>query len=279
MRYFRSCSLLVLICFCWWTPAVAAKNNPIITEAFADVSAGEVEINGTNFGTNPDVELGEFGLLNITLATDSKIIADLPVGILAGDYLLKVFRPEGNDDDDDDDEDGDDDDDDGGNSSKRTVKYDLTVGAVGPQGPQGNPGPVGETGPQGPQGDPGPQGPPGPQGVPGPQGPQGEPGSSQPGSLAVYTVSDSIARSSVDIKTATASCLGNDELVGGGFNVSAFNGPVGQPQENEILGNLMVRVSEPQGESDWTVIVLETTSTTGEWALTARARCLVIPDP
>ncbi|MDT7042851.1 hypothetical protein [Candidatus Nitronereus thalassa] len=273
MEYVRTCSLLVLVCFCMWTTPVAAQSKPKITEAFADVSAGEVEIIGTNFGNNPDVKLGEFGFLNVTLATDTKIIADLPVGILAGDYLLKVIRPEGNDDDDDDD------DDDGGNSSKHTVKYDLTVGAVGPQGPQGNPGPVGATGPQGPQGDPGPQGPQGPQGVPGPQGPQGEPGSSQPGSLEVYTVFNSIARSSVDIKIATASCLGNDELLGGGFNVSAFNGPVGQPQENEILGDLMVRVSEPQGESDWTVIVLETTATTGEWALTTRARCLVVPDP
>jgi Collagen triple helix repeat (20 copies) len=50
---------------------------------------------------------------------------------------------------------------------------------VGPQGPQGDPGPQGIAGPQGPQGTPGPagsDGTTGPQGPPGPQGPAGQAG-------------------------------------------------------------------------------------------------------
>lgn len=75
------------------------------------------------------------------------------------------------------------------------VSFDgVTIGAVGPQGPKGDPGPAGPqgpagapgaTGPIGPAGATGPQGPigiglPGPMGPAGPQGPQGEPGPEGP---------------------------------------------------------------------------------------------------
>ena len=56
-------------------------------------------------------------------------------------------------------------------------------GAVGPQGPKGDPGEPGSAGPQGPKGDTGPQGEKGDTGAPGepgPQGPQGEPGPQGP---------------------------------------------------------------------------------------------------
>ncbi|MHC9510407.1 DUF7467 domain-containing protein [Kangiella sp. M94] len=67
--------------------------------------------------------------------------------------------------------------------------YDLTIGGVGPQGPQGDTGPAGpqgDTGPAGPQGDTGPAGPQGdtgpagPQGDTGPAGPQGDTGPAGP---------------------------------------------------------------------------------------------------
>ena len=51
-----------------------------------------------------------------------------------------------------------------------------SLGATGPQGPQGDPGPRGETGATGPQGEAGATGPRGETGSPGPQGPQGDPG-------------------------------------------------------------------------------------------------------
>lgn len=57
-----------------------------------------------------------------------------------GDYLLRVTN---------------------GKGESQGDEYDLTIGAVGPEGPQGEPGPEG---PQGPQGAPGPEGPAGPQG-------------------------------------------------------------------------------------------------------------------
>ncbi len=54
--------------------------------------------------------------------------------------------------------------------------YDLTLGAVGPQGPQGKQGDIGPQGPQGKVGDTGAQGPQGKQGDTGAQGPQGKQG-------------------------------------------------------------------------------------------------------
>lgn len=70
-----------------------------------------------------------------------------------------------------------------------TALFDLSIGAVGPEGPQGEVGPAGpqgEVGPAGPQGEVGPAGPQGevgpagPQGDVGPAGPQGEVGPAGP---------------------------------------------------------------------------------------------------
>lgn len=174
MKYEKIILVILAVWWGWGVASVAAhenKNDPTITEAFADVGAGEIEIIGTNFGTAPTVSLGEFGLLNVTLATDSKILADLPVGILAGDYLLRVSRSRNKKDDDDDDHDG---------KKNKTAFYDLTIGAVGPQGPAGPPGANGVPGPQGPQGERGPQGVAGPVGPQGPAGADGAPGPQGP---------------------------------------------------------------------------------------------------
>lgn len=155
MHYYRFVSVVVVICLGCWSLPVAAMNNTnavTITEAFADVSMGEVEIYGNNFGSSPTVSLGEFGLLNVTLPTDTKVIATLPPGILPGDYLLTVSA---------------------GNGVSQTDKYNLTIGAVGPQGAQGATGAQGPTGPAGAKGATGAQGPTGPQGVTGVQGQTG----------------------------------------------------------------------------------------------------------
>lgn len=61
--------------------------------------------------------------------------------------------------------------------SPSTDRYDLTIGAVGPQGPTGVTGAIGPTGPAGAHGPAGPQGPAGPTGPTGPQGPTGLTGS------------------------------------------------------------------------------------------------------
>lgn len=113
-----------------------------------------------DFGPGPiSVSLGGIGDLNVDDANDTVIQASVPTEIPAGDYLLTV----GN-----------------GNGQSQNDEYDLTIGAVGPQGPQGEAGPqgaVGRQGDSGPQGDTGPQGPAGALGPIGPQGPQGPQGS------------------------------------------------------------------------------------------------------
>ncbi len=134
-----------------------------------------IEIVGEDllFGSDgPVVMLGEYvdPLVIVGVPTDEVIVALLPENIVAGDYLLTVSN---------------------GNGQSQNDEYDLTIGAVGPQGPQGEPGPQGphgEPGPAGPAGDPGPagadgaqgpqglQGEPGPAGIPGKQGPPGPEG-------------------------------------------------------------------------------------------------------
>ena len=116
----------------------------------------------------PSVTLGHIGTLSIIgTPTDTLIEASLPAPILDGDYLLTVS---------------------GGTGQSQNDEYDLTIGAVGPQG---NPGLQGDLGPQGDPGADGADGAPGADGTDGAdgadgadgddgadgaQGPQGDPG-------------------------------------------------------------------------------------------------------
>ena len=69
--------------------------------------------------SGPTVTLGEFGPLAIVgIPTDTFIQATLPAMISAGDYLLTVSA---------------------GKGQSQNDEYDLTIGAVGPQGEQGDP--------------------------------------------------------------------------------------------------------------------------------------------
>jgi hypothetical protein len=70
-----------------------------------------------------------------------------------------------------------------GGGASQYDEYDLTIGAVGPEGEQGPKGDTGDTGAQGPKGDkgdPGEQGPKGDKGDPGEQGPKGDTGDQGP---------------------------------------------------------------------------------------------------
>ncbi len=131
-----------------------------IEEVFVDFGAGELDIMGLelDFGPGPlEVTLGGLPLVVLSAAADT-IVAALPEALPEGDYLLVVSN---------------------GNGESQNDEYDLTIGAVGPQGPQGEQGMIGPQGLQGPQGEQGmigPQGPQGQQGLIGPQGPQGEQG-------------------------------------------------------------------------------------------------------
>ena len=103
--------------------------------------------------------LGDYGPLVVNsclLDPDNEIIIELPPYIQDGDYTLTIQT---------------------GSSVHQYDTYNLTIGAVGPEGPPGEQGPEGAQGPQGEQGATGPQG---EEGAIGPQGPQGEEGAIGP---------------------------------------------------------------------------------------------------
>lgn len=164
------CLLLLAVVFA--SPASAGrKEGPVIDEVFVVFGDPDtVMILGRNFISIGDsdsdsycrgggVTLGGLGGLVIQSASDTEIVAELPVGLPYGDYLLTVV------------------------CCKSKVDYDLTIGATGPAGPAGPEGPQGEQGKLGPEGlqgeqgklgEPGPQGEQGKLGDPGPQGEQGK---------------------------------------------------------------------------------------------------------
>ena len=135
-----------------------------------------------------EVMLGQYGPLAVLSPGDTELVvhcfvaSDPEFECDDGDYKLKVAivrgKRVGRRNDDDDDDDGDDDDDD----KRRIIRYasyDLTIGAVGPQGVIGATGLVGPIGPQGLPGNDGKDGDPGADGKdgdPGADGKDGDPG-------------------------------------------------------------------------------------------------------
>jgi len=147
---------------------------PQIVRADPDVSSTQLLIDGIHFGTAlPNVTLAGIPLTVVT-HTDTHITALLPPsGVDAATYSLIVSVPVPR-----------------STFTVPSLPFNVAIGAVGPQGPKGEPGAVG---PQGPKGDPGaagaagPQGPQGPMGATGPagpQGPQGSPGGQGPAGSA-----------------------------------------------------------------------------------------------
>jgi hypothetical protein len=124
-----------------------ATGQLVIRAAQAD--ATYIYIAGVNLGASPMVYLGGVPLGGVTTDGSGTQIRALNPAFPAGTYLLHVSN---------------------GNGATDNGTFDLTIGAVGPQG---EPGGSGDRGPQGATGDQGPQGPPGVQGPPGPPGPTG----------------------------------------------------------------------------------------------------------
>ena len=95
-----------------------------ITAVFVDCDTDEIEIvivgEDFDFGPGPlSVTLGNFGALPIVgTPTGNQIVVEGPDGLCAepGDFLLTVAT---------------------GNGQSQSDEYDLTIGAVGPQGPPG----------------------------------------------------------------------------------------------------------------------------------------------
>jgi hypothetical protein len=155
-------------------PAQAAPPPSVkqvsVTNVEVDYSSGEMFVFGHNFGTGEvTVTIAEIPVrVQKHLETVLTVTVPRPILNTPGSYRLTVAT---------------------GKGAGRSDAFDVTIGAVGPQGPKGDPGPVGprgprgSVGPQGPKGDTGPAGPvgaQGPKGDTGPMGPVGPPGSVGP---------------------------------------------------------------------------------------------------
>ena len=148
----------LLACAVAATAAAAGPSPLVVTSVVVDdtVAPCLMTIRGEGFGSEePTVRLDDTDLL-VIYHDDTLIDAELSDCSLVGDYLLEVIS--------------------GGARPKRYEDL-LTLGEVGPEGPQG---PVGPEGPQGPVGPEGAQGPVGPQGIQGPAGPEGPQGPQGP---------------------------------------------------------------------------------------------------
>jgi hypothetical protein len=140
MRHVLCTAAALLLVTTFATAATPVVNNSVINYG---VSPNQITISGSGFSPQGKSPAVLFNNVNLSLASfsDSQIVASLSNGTSAASYRLRITNSQGN-----------------------FCDFDVTYGAVGPQGPIG---PQGTTGPQGPGGPQGPQGPQGAQGVPG----------------------------------------------------------------------------------------------------------------
>lgn len=136
-----------------------ATSQLVVNQVLVSDSGDTLFINGVNFdnGDFPVVELGGEEL-TVPLSDALQITTDLPLSFIDGSYTLTVNT---------------------GLQRSQFDSFELTLGAVGPQGLPGPVGPTGGRGDIGLQGREGPSGSQGPQGVRGDAGPQGPRGLSQ----------------------------------------------------------------------------------------------------
>lgn len=130
-------------------PAFAEQDDaqPVIMAVVPDSSARPTQLTivGRNLssGARPQVTF-ESNLLNVVTFTSTVVTTSLPANVMPGSYRLTLVPHPG---------------------GKRTARFDVALGAVGPKGNNGVPGAPGPPGPSGPVGPPGSQGPPGPAGA------------------------------------------------------------------------------------------------------------------
>ncbi|MEA2162751.1 MAG: hypothetical protein QOK37_878 [Thermoanaerobaculia bacterium] len=139
---------------------LAAQKQLTIHAARANGAMTSLHIEGQSLCASPAVTLNGSSLTVTSSA--GAMDAVLPSGIAPGSYLLTVSC---------------------GNATADNADFEVTLGAVGPQGAKGDTGAQGPIGLQGPKGDTGatgPQGIAGPQGLQGPVGPQGIQGPAGP---------------------------------------------------------------------------------------------------
>jgi hypothetical protein len=135
--------------------AIAASTVPVVQSGNINYLTNVITLTGSNFEpakTKPTV-LFDGSALTLSSFSNTQIVAALPAGLAPGTFDLTVT-----------------------NSSGNSVDFNMTYGAIGPQGPAGAAGPTGAQGPAGPIGATGPQGPRGITGAPGAPGPAGSNG-------------------------------------------------------------------------------------------------------
>jgi hypothetical protein len=124
----------------------AAAGGPVMNSGTINYPKNQVTLTGSGFEPENAAPTVEFNgaALRVVSATNDRIVATLPATVAPGTFRIKVEPKSGG-----------------------SAVFDMTYGAVGPQGPAGAPGQAGAPGAAGPAG---PAGPTGPQGAAGPSG-------------------------------------------------------------------------------------------------------------
>lgn len=137
-------AVLVLIAPCLYGATTPA--SPVIDKGTINYGTNQLMLSGSGFEPSKGSPTVAFNATQLTVvsASDTQIVATLPASLVPGTFNITVTTKAG-----------------------AKVAFDMTYGAVGPQGLAG---PAGAQGSQGPQGVSGPTGPTGPTG---PQGPKG----------------------------------------------------------------------------------------------------------
>ena len=119
----------ILIAFMFLAVPIWSATTPLILSTVVNNSTHQISITGGSFspaGSAPTVALDNTTLVLVSF-TNQTVLANLLTGLKAGSYRLSLT-----------------------NSNIQTATFTVTIGAVGPPGPQGPIGPQGPTGAQGP---------------------------------------------------------------------------------------------------------------------------------
>ena len=222
MRHCARVAVVVLL-----TPLLlSAASTPLVNNSTINYSLtpNQITVNGSGFSPKgiPPTVLFNNVVLTLVSFVDTQFVANLPAGIVAGTYRLRITNSMGN-----------------------FYEFDLTYGAVGPEGPIGPQGPQGVTGPQGPAGPVGPVGPAGPIGPTGATGPAGPTGATGPAgpagppvtfkgtwlAMATYNMGDAVAfngSSYISLQNSNTNLQPDQNLNAWGvLALQGFTGPAG----------------------------------------------------
>lgn len=225
-RAFTPVSLLAFLLFAFAVPAKAQLFS-VISNTMVNTSTNTITITGTGFSSKvkPTVKLGGTALV-ATSFSPTTIVASLGSVTAPGTYLLTV------------------------NSGITFAAADVTLGAVGPQGPIGLPGLNGAPGAIGPPGPIGLTGAPGATGAPGPAGPTGPAGGTGPAGTTGPQVWTAIASFGTDIPAGYGGSGGVVTRPPGGWNrINNVSGGSGDLSRAHTRAEVRAAAATPEGQS------------------------------